>query len=381
MVDFPQLSFSLSEIPNIIRQGQQRALREQVLQSAGNDASPATLADLGMKLVRAGDLEGGISLARIGEASARDARDFGFRQQEAARAQGNADRSFGLQQRQVDATLEGSKVPAGFRQAPDGTLQHIPGGPADPKYIHETTEAKDKGKQFNAGEITKLSEEGGKYTNLANFNSTFQDRFAGYKLPGVGNAAMTVGRFVPGAVSMMPGMNEADIRDGAQWWQGYDRYKNVVRNDLFGSALTATEQAAFERADIGPGMDPAQIRSNLTTQQNILKDAMKRKAGALIAGGYQAEPIARAYGLTLEELGVQPKKAPSAVAPKPGVFDRATVEAARSNPQGTLAEAKDAVAKGAPLNDVAAMLARIGINPALLTGEITTGFASPSQRQ
>jgi hypothetical protein len=199
----------------------------------------------------------------------------------------------------------------GFEKDPNtGGVRPVKGGTADPDYIHRVTEAKDKGKQFNAGEITKLVEEGGKFSNLANFSATFQDRFAGYAVPGVGNAAMAAGRFVPGMVGKLPGMNEADIREGAQWWQGYDRYKNQVRNDLFGSALTVNEQAAFERADIGPGMDPAQIKVNLEAQTKILKDAMKRKAGALVAGGYQAEPIAKAYGLKLEDIGVEPRKSP-----------------------------------------------------------------------
>lgn len=290
MADWSIEPGSLSGLADVYRQARQQTQTSDWLRGQG--------------------LPDNLSLAQLALYNKRDARDFDFRQQEAQRAQGNVDRNFALQKQQADAALEGTKVPAGFRQGPDGSLQHIPGGPADPGYIHATTEAKDKGKTFNAGEITKLVEEGGKFSNLANFNTTFQDRFAGYKVPMAGNAVMTAGRYLP------EGVVGKDAAEGAQWWQGYDRYKNVVRNELFGSALTATEQAAFERADISPGMDPAQIRANLATQQSILKEGMKRKAGALVAGGYQAEPIARAYGLKLEELGVQPKK-PAATSPQP----------------------------------------------------------------
>ena len=294
----------LGKLGEIYRAAQQRNAREQALKQLGSGSGSLDYANTARALLAAGDTEGGLSLARLAESAT-----------ERARQQQNSDRSFGLQEKQFDLTkrtaeagLEGNKVPAGFERNPAGGLRPIKGGPEDPERIREVTEAKDKGKQFNAGEITKLVEEGGKFSNLSNFATTFQDRFAGYKVPGVGNAAMAAGRYVPGAVGMIPGLNEADVKEGAQWWQGYDRYKNVVRNELFGSALTATEQAAFERADVSPAMDPGQIRKNLETQQSILKDAMRRKAGALVAGGYQPEPIARAYGLKLEDLGVNTTK-------------------------------------------------------------------------
>lgn len=341
----------LGDLYNIYRQGQQQRQTADWLQGQG--------------------LPQNLSLANLALAQQRDTRDFGFREQEAKRAQGNADRSFELQKRTTDATLEGNKVPAGFRPTPTGGLAPIPEGPADPDYIRRVNEAKDKGKQFNANELTKLVEEGGKFSNLTNFSTTFQDRYAGYKIPMAGNAAMAVGRYAPALASQ-------DVAEGAQWWQGYDRYKNVVRNEMFGSALTVNEQAAFERADISPGMDPTQIRANLETQTKILKDGMRRKAGALIAGGYQPEPIARAYGLKLEELGVDTTK--RGAAPQASTWkNKETITAARSNPQAAIAEAQQAIQRGADPKAVAQRLQQIGIDPTALTGN--TGFAGPLARQ
>lgn len=292
----------IGEWPQVYNAAKIQSARQQALSGL---TGPESVNDVSRKLFAAGDIEGGLSLAKLGDAQAmrdwmkqRDERDFAFRGDESERAQRNSDRAFNLQQRQFDVSVEGSKVPPGFRATPQGALQPVPGGPSDPAYIHAATEARDKGKQFTANEITKLVDDGGKYSNLANFSSTFQDRYAGYRVPAVGNVAMTAGRYLPSS------MVSKDMAEGAAWWQNYDRYKNVVRNELFGAALTANEQAAFERADIGPGMDPAQIRANLTAQQSIIKNAMVRKAGALIAGGYQPEPIARAFGLDLKELGV-----------------------------------------------------------------------------
>lgn len=68
----------------------------------------------------------------------RDERDFGFRQTEAQRAQGNADRTFGLQEQQVEM----GRVPPGWQRTPDGKLAIIPNGPADPDYLAKAAGAK-----------------------------------------------------------------------------------------------------------------------------------------------------------------------------------------------------------------------------------------------
>ena len=85
-------------------------------------------------------------------------------------------------------------------------------------------------------------------------------------------------------------------QEAAQWWQTYDRHKNVVRNELFGAALTAPEQAAFDKADITPNMDPTLIKKNLAVQQQIIQSAAKRTAEALIAAGANPEVVQKAYG-------------------------------------------------------------------------------------
>lgn len=196
----------------------------------------------------------------------------------------------------------GEGIQPGWQQLPDGQMAPIKGGPADPDYIRASNEAKEKPRPFSAGDITKLTEEGGKYQNITNFGQTFQDRFAGYANRSVGNVATAAGRYLP------EGMVGKDIADGAGWWQQYDRQKNIIRNELFGSALTVNEQAAFERADINPGMTPAQIRANLAEQQKITAAGMKRKAAALVANGYDPAPVAAAYGIPLSELGVNPQR-------------------------------------------------------------------------
>lgn len=268
-----------------------------------------------------GNVNAGLAVAGLGN----DQRNFAYRQQQDARQQGNVDRQFTEGQRQFNAGIEGARVPAGFEQTPTG-LRPKPGGPEDPAYLRQKTEATDKGRQMSITDITKLSEEGQKYADLGRFSTTFKPEYAGYRASVIGDIANAAGRNLPESVV---GKN---VAEGANWWQGYDRYKNVVRNDLFGSALTATEQAAFQRADITPGMEPKQIERNLALQQKIVENGLKRKAAAMVQAGYDPKAIGAAYGVDLGGLGVntQRRGAPTQPAQQPAQF---TDGATATNPQ------------------------------------------------
>lgn len=237
------------------------------------------------RLLQAGDIQGASTIASMGN----NQRDFAFRQQEAQRAQGNADRSYNQQER----VLEGGKMPAGFERNPAGGLRPIPGGPTDPDYLN----AKKPPKELGFGDVSKLAEEGGKFSAVNRFATNFKDEYGG-ATPGLGDARNWVGRTLP------DGMVDPSAREGAMFWQDYDKYKNVVRNDLFGSALTANEQAAFDRADIKNTMAPSVIKANLKTQKDILEGAMKRRASSLVVSGYNPEAISQAYGVPLDQIGV-----------------------------------------------------------------------------
>lgn len=272
-------------------------VQDQAMRAAGPDLASGNYQGALARLMAGGNPQLALAVAGLANSN----RDFQFRQQEAQRAQGNADRSFAEGQRQFNVGAEGSRVPQGFQPDPTrpGSYRPIPGGPQDPAYIAETR----KGPNLSVGDITKLSEEGGKYANLTGFIGTFKDNFGGKGLGVVGEAQNWAGRNLPPVTE-----NIKNNAEQATWWQSYDRYKNVVRNDLFGSALTATEQAAFDKADINPGMQPDQIRKNLEIQRQVVEGGIKRKAGALVAAGHDANTIGKAYGLTPEQLGVPTKK-------------------------------------------------------------------------
>lgn len=94
--------------------------------------------------IRVGDADLTKSIAAFSE----NQENRAFRQTESERAQRNADRTFGLQNAQLKAMLEGQRVPAGFKRNPDGSVSPIPGGPADPGYLGQVNDAKRTGEIF-----------------------------------------------------------------------------------------------------------------------------------------------------------------------------------------------------------------------------------------
>lgn len=145
-------------------------------------------------------------------------------------------------------------------------------------------------------DIEKMSGEGQRYSQINDFHRTFKDKYGGYMSGTVGDMANTYGRNVPWA--------SPDAKERAEWWQGYQMYKNKVRNEMFGSALTATESNEFMKADITPGMSPDVIRQNLARQQALLDRSIRRKADAAVKAGYPKESVYSAFG-----IDEKPKKA------------------------------------------------------------------------
>lgn len=111
------------------------------------------------------------------------------------------------------------------------------------------------------------------------FASTFKNDFGGYKSTVVGDVANWAKRTF------------GDESGQAQWWQDYELHQSQVRNKLFGSALTASEIAAWNKSAINPAMDPKQIRENLQRRANLERTAINRLMRGAAAGGYNQDQI------------------------------------------------------------------------------------------
>ena len=90
-----------------------------------------------------------------------------------------------------------------------------------------------------------------------------------------------------------------------QWWADFQSTDNQIRNDLFGSALTATEKAAYEATTISPRMSPKTIRENLTKRKAIIDKALNRQANFLKKNKYDPEAVDALF--QADALGSQPR--------------------------------------------------------------------------
>lgn len=175
--------------------------------------------------------------------------------------------------------------------------------------------------RLTGGDRKELSELGAVASTFKNLTGGFDDSFAGYKSDVAGDFALQLGRKVPGAPF-------AASPEATNWWQTYQEQKNLVRNKLFGSALTVTERNEFDKAQITPGMAPKIIRKNLARQEEVAMKAASKIANSMLAEGARPEAVEAALGFKLNELDV---KAPTKTPPK------AEAKRLKYNPQkGTL---------------------------------------------
>lgn len=145
------------------------------------------------------------------------------------------------------------------------------------------------GRPLSAPTINKLTSDAEKAALLTRLRGSFNDSYAGNGVGGqIENIAGRMG-WTGGMTGATPGQ--------AEWWQQYDRNKNVIRNELFGAALTPGEQAEFDKADINPNMSPKIIRENLATQHRVLEAGLRRQAQVWAAQGYNPDALRAATGL------------------------------------------------------------------------------------
>lgn len=161
----------------------------------------------------------------------------------------------------------GGKVPAGYRWKDDGTMEPIPGGPADKKtadkvlpqaIVKSVTEARD-----NALTIDALQ-------------ASFKPAFAGKGVLGMG-----------ADMQMTASGNIGADKDAVEWWKNYRKQAELIeRHALFGAALTPTEQASWRSSDIGPGMNADVVARNLSTRKTMTQKILERARQDSIDAGH-----------------------------------------------------------------------------------------------
>lgn len=124
--------------------------------------------------------------------------------------------------------------------------------------------------------IENLTKQASLAETMTSIAQTFKPSY-GSPLPGVPGV---------GAALNFTGRSGYGDQARANWWQNYNEQANIIRNQLFGSALTLTEKAAFEAAMISPDMAADVIQTRLMQQAAAAQRAYTKIVEATGASGY-----------------------------------------------------------------------------------------------
>ena len=144
--------------------------------------------------------------------------------------------------------------------------------------------------------LDRLNDAAGHLSTITRLNESFKPDYFGKVFDTVGNAQNAFAKRGFGDESQ------------ANWFQDYQSFKNLVRNQLFGAALTKTERDEFEKANISPGMSAELAQKNLQRQQEIATQGAQRLARSMIANGADPRVVMEAFGDRGEELIYGPQQ-------------------------------------------------------------------------
>lgn len=222
--------------------------------------------------------------------------------QEAAERRANeaAMRAANADARAADAALRSSQpqAPSGYRFTANGGLEAIPGGPAD-----KTMRGGGSNKTMRQGDADKLESQVDIYGRLKYAKDNFQPDYGGNLFGGMENSLQ--GMFNIGT----PGQRD--------WWASFRAADNQIRNELFGASLTEGEKAAYNATTITESMRPEEINRNLATREEIVRKALQRRAGRIVAGGFNEDEVRAGLGDYADDILSQESVAnqPNAVNP------------------------------------------------------------------
>lgn len=325
----PQIDFSsLGQLPEIYRQNQANALRQQTLASLGQGGPADATA-----LLKSGDL----SLAQLGIGLQNRSADDAWRREESARSQKNADRSYGLQVRSADRADD--PTPDNFVADPNAPGGYRPIGPADPAYLERVAAAKARAaasappEGFTQGPDGVLAPRAGGPTDPVYLGRVDAERARAKgdqpTIMGPGSSVIVPNKAAEGPVftNKLAGgglsQDALDIR-AAQWNNGdYEgATKNVGRGAQGGATLEAIANRAAERL-VEQGHSPeaaaAHVSSNMqkfkasgigqnaesrtsATREANLNLILKATDAAIPAALEQSEKVARTGWVPVNQI-------------------------------------------------------------------------------
>lgn len=121
-----------------------------------------------------------------------------------------------------------------------------------------------------------------------------------------GGVGGTVGGFLPKS------MGGDKYRAATDWWKNYENSAALVeRHEKFGTALSAGERQAWQKATIAPGMSADTIKQNLATRAELAKKVYNQSVDEYSKTGHRVDDAFPKFGEPPRESKPAPAAAPT----------------------------------------------------------------------
>lgn len=149
---------------------------------------------------------------------------------------------------------------------------------------------KEAGRSIPDSAAKRYEEDLGIFGALKRAKGGFQDDYAGNTWTGEAENY---------AQALFSGVGTPGQRD---WWADFRSTDNLIRNQLFGSALTEHERKAYEGTTIKPSMDPKEVKRNLDRRYSIVRGALKRRTDFMKKNGYNPRAVDALAGEFMQDF-------------------------------------------------------------------------------
>lgn len=371
MASPPQIDFSiLGDLGQTYQKAKQQAVRDQVLGQLGQGSGPLDYGQAAKALFGAGDVEGGMSLARLGQQQYLTSPEYITKAKtaEAQVAEQFAPKTTNLKlpggdEVTVQKGTKGYEIPQ-VQGMPTQTAEPVPPG-VDPKEYRKRLADAHVTNQEDAVKSAKAA---------ADFQPIVDQAVAAYERA-IGQSA--IGPYAGSAPTRM--LNKYVVGGEAE----KARQDYEIARAALQARITAAQNKGegavsnFER-QMYAAQFPELTAMEPEKQLEYLKQIQAQTKQTAAAGQIPSLGQAPQVGAVMQRpsVGGPAPQPPQAAPPRAGNFNwqtRENVQAARTDQAATIAQAKAAIANGMPPQEAAMRLQKVGINPAALNA-----VASPS---
>lgn len=363
-----QVDFSpIGDLANIWRQGQQRAQREQILAQLGQGQGPLDYNTASRALLSAGDTEGGLSLAKLGQQQYLTSPEY-ITQSETAKAR--VAEQFAPKTANIKLS-DGTEVTA--QKGPNGyEIPQIRGMPLPDPNAPQPPPGVDV-KKWREARATQLG-------NIDDKAVLEADK----AVEAGSNAVQSLNK----AIELSKNAHYGPFAAKAGYVGSLFGHQASVNTELLSN--TVTNQALENlRATFGGNPTEGERKILLDVQgavnqapevrDAIYKNALEAATRRIDFNKRNAEQMRSGkFLLPEDQRNAQPPMSQQQPQ-KPAQIDPAKVQGIRANPREAVAAGRDAIARGADPAAVAAHFQAAGIDPRVLT--MNGGFGSPGQRE